>query len=103
MKIDALPLTPWSEIAVTGQAAKKKQLAETHIAGPDSEADAPKALDSKELLPSTVTYSPASLKAASVKNALYAEVAENNRNAIHHISPIPRSIVDGLNQRISQR
>jgi hypothetical protein len=103
MKIDALPVTQWSEIAVTGQAAKKKQLAETRITGPDSEEDAPKALDSKELLPSTATYSPASLKATSVKNALYAEVAENNCNAINHISPIPRSILDRLNQLISKR
>jgi hypothetical protein len=103
MKIDALPLTPWSEIAVTGKAAKQKQLAGTHITGPDSENDAPKALDSKELLPSTVTYSPASLKAESAKNALYGEVAENNRNAINPISPIPRSILDGLKQLISER
>jgi hypothetical protein len=104
MKIDGtLPLTPWSDRAVSGQPAPKQQSSGMMEAGPDAEEVAQKPMDSKELAPSTGTYSPASLKAAASKNALYPEVAENNLNAINHPSPIPRLILDRLNRLLSQK
>jgi hypothetical protein len=104
MKIDgALPLTPWSDRAVTGQPAPKQQSSRMMKAGPNAEEVAQKPMESKEPATSIGTYSPESLKTAGVKNTLYPEVAENNRNAINHASPVPRLILDRLNQLISQK
>jgi len=102
MKIDAtLPLADWSDVVVAGLPTRKAQPLGTTKAGPDSEEVAQNLQDSKELSRSTGTYSPASLRAAAVKNALYLEVAENNRNAVNHASPIPRVILDRLNQLVT--
>jgi hypothetical protein len=104
MKIDAtLPLTAWSDVVVAGQPTRKAQPPGTTQVGPDSERVIQNLQDSKELSRSTGTYSPASLKAAALKNALSIEVAENNRNAINHTSPISRVILDRLNQLVTSQ
>jgi hypothetical protein len=104
MKIDGtLPLSPWSDRAVAGQPASRQQPSGMKEAGPDAEGVAQKPMDSKELAPSLANYSPALLKAAASKNALYPDVAENNQNAAKNVSPIPRLILDRLNQLISPK
>jgi hypothetical protein len=104
MKIDAtLPLPAWSDVVENAQPTRKAQPPGTTKSGPDSEKVVQNLEDSKELSRSTGTYSPASLKAAAVKNALYPEVAENNRSAINHTSPIPRAILDRLNQLVTSQ
>lgn len=104
MKIDAtLPPGAWSDAVVAGQPTRKAQTPDTTQTSPDSETAAQNLPDSKELSPSTGTYSPASLRTAALKNALSIEVAENNRNAINHTSPISRVILDRLNQLVTSQ
>jgi hypothetical protein len=100
MEIDGtLPMTAWSEMAVAGQSARKEHSPNTTETGSEDKAITQIPPDSKGLSPSKGTYSPASLKAAAARNALHPEVAENNLNAVNHISPIPRLILDDIRSR----
>jgi len=104
MKIDAtLPTSAWSDAVVAGQPTRKAQTPETTKTGPDSETAAQNPPDPWEPSRSTGTYSPASLRTTALKNALSIEVAENNRSAVNHASPISRVILDRLNQLVASK
>jgi hypothetical protein len=86
-----------------GQQARKDHLPGTTEADPAVRANDRNPMESGELSLSKSIYSPASLKAAAARQALYPEVAEYNRCAIHNVSPVPRLVLDHLNGLFPRR
>jgi hypothetical protein len=104
MKIDwTSPMTAWSETAAAEQPLRKEHSSRATETRTDPDGPARSPLVSRESSPFNGTYSPASLKAAAARNALLPDVAECNLQASHHVSPIPRLILDQLNQAFSQK
>lgn len=104
MKIDGtLPSSPWSDLVSIGKPGSRNQISGIREdSSKVDQSDSPSE-DAKELSASKNTYSPASLKLAAARNALVPEVAQNNINAANHAAPLPRLVVDQINQLISQR